>query len=151
MTQTHGQHAARQRWMGILSRAPRQALEEAWDAHSGTPEFTFLRRPETGLAMVRGRAGGKGMRFNLGEMTVTRCAVQVRGRVGHAYVAGRDPRHAVLAALFDALLQDDALLPQLDSAVLCPLETARLARDHAESERTAETRVNFFTLVRGED
>ncbi len=66
-----------------------------------------MRGPEGGLVMVRGRAGGGGAPFNLGEMTVTRCTVRLgSGLVGHAYVAGREPRRAELAALVDALMQD---------------------------------------------
>ena len=58
--------------------------------------------------MVRGRAGGGGAPFNLGEMTVDalHCAHRHAACVGHAYVAGRDERQAELAALLDALLQD---------------------------------------------
>ena len=71
--------------------------------------YRVLRGPEAGLVMVRGRAGGGGAPFNLGEMTATRCTVRTEaGFVGHAYVAGRNERQAELAALADALLQDPA-------------------------------------------
>lgn len=151
MTHTQASSNERQRWMGILAGAPRQALEEAWAAASVSAEYSFLRRPETGLVMVRGRACGKGQRFNLGEMTVTRCAIQLEGRVGHAYVAGRDARHAELAALFDALLQDEGQRDRLEREVLTPLVHVRQARNAAERACVAATRVNFFTMVRGED
>ena len=76
-----------------------------------------MRGPETGLVMVRGRAGGSGSPFNLGEMTVTRCTVQLgSGTAGHAYIAGRDERQAELAAVADALLQDPALTRKVLSA-----------------------------------
>jgi alpha-D-ribose 1-methylphosphonate 5-triphosphate synthase subunit PhnG len=102
--------------------------------------------------MVRGRAGGTGPRFNLGEMTVTRCSVTLEdGAVGHAYVRGRDPRHAELAALFDALLQDDARRGGLERAVVEPLARARAARRRAAVEHVAPSRVEFFTMVRGEE
>ncbi|MFV0423834.1 phosphonate C-P lyase system protein PhnG [Oleidesulfovibrio sp.] len=151
MTHTRVSSNERRRWMGILACAPRQALEDAWAAASISVEYNFLRRPETGLVMVRGRACGKGQRFNLGEVTVTRCAVQQGGRVGHAYVAGRDARHAELAALFDALLQDEGLRDRLKREVLAPLVQIRQARNVAERGCAAATRVNFFTIVRGED
>ena len=59
------------------------------------PDYTVIRGPEGGLVMVRGRAGGGGSAFNLGEMTVTRCTVRTEtGFVGHAYIAGRDEQRA---------------------------------------------------------
>src|SRR5262249_26986863 len=99
----------RRHWMGILARASRAELEDAWRALAPQPRYTQLRKPESGLAMVRGRAGGTGAPFNLGEMTMTRCAVRLEDGApvtGLAFVAGRDQRHAELAAVFDALLQD---------------------------------------------
>src|SRR5215469_11441022 len=97
-------HAARQRWMAVLTRAGSDELSELL----GTlPAYRVLRGPEAGLVMVRGRTGGGGAAFNLGETTATRCTVRTEsGFVGHAYVAGRDERRAELAALADAMLQD---------------------------------------------
>ncbi len=93
--------------MGVLARAARDELEAAWETLEPRPAYDRLRPPETGMVMTRGRAGGTGRRFNLGEMTVTRCALRLdSGEMGIAYVAGRDRRHAELAALFDALMQD---------------------------------------------
>lgn len=101
------------------------------------------------MVMVRGRTGGTGRRFNLGEMTVTRCAVRLGdGTVGHGYVAGRSPRHAELAAAFDALLlQEDAGA----AAAIEDLAQAREERRRRKAARTASTRVDFFTVVRGEN
>src|SRR5262245_18081193 len=100
---------ARRDWMGLLARAPLTALE-IWLRRAGEgvpmPERIWLRRPETGLVMLRGRVGGEGGRFNVGEMTVTRCAVRLEtGEVGVSYIGGRSHRKAELAALADALLQ----------------------------------------------
>ncbi|MFN4089305.1 MAG: phosphonate C-P lyase system protein PhnG [Alphaproteobacteria bacterium] len=143
--------APRRRWMAILAKARPAEVEGAYAALSAPPAYTFLRRPEAGMVMVRGRAGGTGARFNIGEMTVTRCAVQVDGgAIGYAYVAGRDHRHAELAAVFDALLQDEARRPALLSDVVAPLAAAHAARRAAASAKAAATRVEFFTLVRGE-
>ena len=144
--------APRRDWMALLARAAPADLEAAWAAEPEKPDWQWLRKPETGLVMVRGRAGGTGQAFNLGEMTVTRCVlVTGPGHSGHAYVAGRDRRHAELAALFDALLQDDPRQARLRRTVLTPL---RRKQDAAAGERAAlaaETRVDFFTMVRGED
>ena len=102
--------------------------------------------------MVRARAGGTGLRFNVGETTVTRCAVQlVDGPVGHAWVRGRDARHAERAAVLDALLQDGGRRAELEAGVIEPLARAREARRRAATVRAAATRVDFFTMVRGED
>jgi alpha-D-ribose 1-methylphosphonate 5-triphosphate synthase subunit PhnG len=111
----------------------------------------LLRRPEVGLVMLRGRAGGSGRRFNLGEMTVTRCAVRLAdGTVGHGYVQGRDKAKAELVARFDALLQTDAgrdLLP----ALVEPLAAAQAAARAETARKAAATWVEFFTLARGSE
>src|SRR5580692_1791065 len=100
---------ARRHWMSVLARAAAAELEICLAEHGGAPAYQRLRGPESGLVMVRGRAGGGGAPFNLGEMTVTRCTIRTAaGQVGHAYVAGRDARQAELAAVLDALLQDPA-------------------------------------------
>ena len=142
----------RRRWMSALATAAPGSLEAAWARLDPRPDYTFLRRPEVGLVMVRGRVGGSGMRFNLGEMPVTRCSVRLDdGTVGHAYVGGRDPRHAELGALFDALLQDETRRPELRARLVEPLEAFREAARAAAAARSAPTRVEFFTMVRGEE
>jgi alpha-D-ribose 1-methylphosphonate 5-triphosphate synthase subunit PhnG len=138
--------------MSALALATRDDVEAAWRRLPDTPTYTVLRGPETGLVMVRARAGGTGMRFNLGETPVVRCSVQVDGgAVGHAWVRGRDCRHAELAAALDALLQDPERRTPLMRGVVEPLEAVREARRRAALERAAQTRVDFFTMVRGED
>jgi alpha-D-ribose 1-methylphosphonate 5-triphosphate synthase subunit PhnG len=88
----------------------------------------------------------------MGEMTATRCSVRLEsGFVGHAYVAGRDTRHAELAAIADALLQDPARHASVHAAVIAPLAAAQAERRGRAARKTAATRVDFFTLVRGED
>jgi len=142
----------RQRWMGILARAARTDLESHWQAHGEGVEYDFLRKPECGLVMVRGRAGGSGQRFNLGEMTVTRCSVRMpNGMVGHSYIAGRDRRQAEFAAAFDALLQDPRWHDDVTSQVINPLEQKHREARSKRSKKVAATKVDFFTLVRGED
>ena len=143
---------ARRRWMSVLAQAPVSEVEAHWRAVANPPAYRMLRWPETGLVMVRGRAGGTGTRFNVGEMTVTRCALQLEGgAVGLAYVRGRDRRHAELAALFDALLQDPARRDALERAVVTPLAGAQAVRRLAAAERVAPSRVEFFTMVRGDE
>jgi alpha-D-ribose 1-methylphosphonate 5-triphosphate synthase subunit PhnG len=102
--------------------------------------------------MVRARAGGTGTKFNLGEMTVTRCSVTLPdGAVGHAYVGGRRRRHAELAAILDALMQQPAHRSTIEAEVIAPLARAQAARRRTVTARSAPTRVQFFTMVRGDD
>jgi alpha-D-ribose 1-methylphosphonate 5-triphosphate synthase subunit PhnG len=144
--------ATRRRWMGVLARADRAALEAAWRDLPERPGYRHLRQPEVGLTMVRGRMGGTGQRFNLGEMTMTRATVRLdQGAVGFGYVAGRDLRHAELAALFDALLQDDAHRPMLMAALIEPLERAAAAQRAARERDVAASKVEFFTMVRSRE
>ncbi|HUP35208.1 MAG TPA: phosphonate C-P lyase system protein PhnG [Candidatus Limnocylindria bacterium] len=143
---------ARGRWMSILAQAAPEEVEAAWRKLAEPPAYRLLRGPETGLVMVRGRAGGTGVQFNLGEMTVTRCSVELDdGRVGHAYVGGRSGRHAERAAAFDALLQEPGRRPALDGIVIAPLLARQEARRAEARARAAGTRVEFFTMVRGEE
>jgi alpha-D-ribose 1-methylphosphonate 5-triphosphate synthase subunit PhnG len=138
--------------MRVLALADPGALDGAFGALAGVPAHRTLRPAQTGMAMVRARSGGTGARFNLGEMTVTRCAVTMgEGVVGVAYVQGRSLRHAEQAAVADALLQ----LPEWHETVQARL-IAPLARQHAEkverqARAAAQTKVEFFTMVRGED
>ncbi|MEQ9171706.1 MAG: phosphonate C-P lyase system protein PhnG [Rhodospirillales bacterium] len=142
----------RAEWMGLLARAPEADLEAAWRALE--PELTavgygLLRAPQQGLAMVRGRAGGDGQAFNLGEMTVTRCSVRLTdGTVGHGYVAGRSARHAELAALFDGLLQTETWADRIMERVIAPVRASRAMARARVAAKTAATKVEFFTLVR---
>jgi alpha-D-ribose 1-methylphosphonate 5-triphosphate synthase subunit PhnG len=102
--------------------------------------------------MVRGRAGGTGAPFNLGEMTVTRCALRLEeGQVGHAYVQGRGRRKAEIAALCDALMQDPGRAPLVERGVLAPLRARAAEAARARGAKAAATRVEFFTMQRGED
>ena len=141
----------RKGWMGLLARAPAEDLHRLWSDTGLTPDHAYLRAPEVGGVMVRGRAGATGAAFNLGEMTVTRCALQLGdGRVGHGYVQGRDKRHATQAALIDALMQGTEA-ERIRSMILDPLSEAETARQTARVARAAATKVDFFTLVRGED
>ena len=146
-TETPSPHAARQHWMAILARASVQELAEKVAELPALPEAEMLRVPETGLVMVRGRAGGDGEAFNLGEMTVTRCALRLGVHIGHAYIAGRDHAKARLAALLDAALQDSALHQACMQAVVEPLAAAQQAARAAEARKAAATRVDFFTMA----
>jgi len=143
---TDPQTEERRRWMAVLARASADEIAGLLAALPPLPAAERLRAPETGLVMVRGRAGGDGAAFNLGEMTVTRCAVRLGEAVGHAYVAGRDRRQAELAALLDAALQDPARHDALMEGVIAPLAARQQAAREAEARKAAATRVDFFAM-----
>ena len=137
--------------MSVLAKAPAQDMARLWDSAGYAPEHAVLRAPEIGAVMVRGRAGANGAPFNLGEMTVTRCSVQLdSGEVGHGYVQGRNKDHAIQAALVDALMQTgDA--NDIEAAIIAPLRTAADTQRTERSAKAAATKVDFFTMARGED
>ncbi|WP_239986148.1 phosphonate C-P lyase system protein PhnG [Paracoccus sp. SY] len=144
MSQTH---ETRRGWMSALAKAPAARLAALFP---DLPRHELLRAPEIGAVMVEGRIGGTGGRFNLGEMTVTRCSVRLGQAVGHACVQGRDKDHARRAAVLDALLQGERA-EALRTAVLDPLEAEAAATRTVRAEKAGATRVEFFTLMRGED
>lgn len=144
-------NSERRRWMAVLARASAEELRNGWNDLATRPEYRFLRQPEVGLAMVRGRAGGTGARFNLGEMTITRCVVETDGGLtGHAYVAGRDAEKAELAAAFDALLQDEERGPSILRTLIDPLARNQARGVQERRAKVAATKVDFFTMVRGD-
>ena len=114
------------------------------------PAYEHLRETESGLVMVCGRVGGDGAPFNLGEATVSRAAIRLEsGEVGFGYTLGRDKHKAQLIALCDALLQSDAA-DAVEAKVIAPLRAAMLASRQQKSAQAAATKVDFYTMVRGE-
>ena len=144
------ENADRRVAMGLLARAPAARLAELWAAFGYEPAHQLLRAPEIGTAMVRGRAGAVGAPFNLGEVSVTRCSVSLEdGAVGHAYCQGRDREKARVAALLDALLQGSSAA-RVRETVLAPLAAEEDAQRKTRAAKADATRVEFFTMVRGE-
>jgi alpha-D-ribose 1-methylphosphonate 5-triphosphate synthase subunit PhnG len=138
----------RQHWMAVLARSDAADLAALLSDCTPLPPWQTLRGPESGLVMVRGRAGGGGAPFNLGEMTVTRCTVRTdEGQIGHAYVAGRDGEKAKLAALVDAMLQQPTRTAHLHARIIEPLARAQQGRRDTTARKAAATRVQFFTLA----
>jgi alpha-D-ribose 1-methylphosphonate 5-triphosphate synthase subunit PhnG len=138
--------------MALLAQATAQELTQFWGQWADKPQVETLRGPETGLVMIRGRIGGGGAPFNLGEATVTRATVRLgNGVVGHAYSLGRQGEKVRLAAVFDALWQEPVQRQAVEDAILAPI--AQRLNDNLEHRRaeTAATKVDFFTMVRGDD
>ena len=149
-TQTSFDQHARKAALDTLATAAAPALAALWDAWADKPDHSKVRGPEIGLVMVRGRAGGGGVPFNLGEATVSRASVRiVTGEVGHGYCLGRDLDKAEAIAVIDALRQRDAA--RVDAEIIAPLEALGAERDDVRAEETAATRVDFFTMVRGDN
>ncbi|RQP05817.1 MAG: phosphonate C-P lyase system protein PhnG [Paracoccus sp. BP8] len=139
---------ARRDWISALAKAPPGRLAALLP---DLPAHELLRAPEIGTVMVQGRIGGTGAPFNLGEMTVTRCSVRLPGgAVGHACVQGRDKAHAARAAIADALMQTEAA-PRIEAKVLTPLRAEAAEARASRAAKAAATRVEFFTMLRGED
>jgi alpha-D-ribose 1-methylphosphonate 5-triphosphate synthase subunit PhnG len=145
-----GRRAQRKAAMAALAQA--SSADIAGHLESLTlPPHEDLREAENGLVMVRGRIGGDGAAFNLGEATVSRAAVRLSsGEVGFGYVLGRDRDKARLIAICDALVQSEAFAGEVESKVIAPLRAAVLARRDEKAAAAAATRVDFYTMVRGE-
>ncbi|MBB4193986.1 alpha-D-ribose 1-methylphosphonate 5-triphosphate synthase subunit PhnG [Rhizobium aethiopicum] len=142
----------RKRAADLLARAERSELQAAWDALPQKPVACPVRGPETGLVMVRGRIGGGGAPFNLGEVTVTRATVRLEsGSIGHAQALGTDREKARLAAVFDALWQEETTRDFVEQALLSPIAARIAATELRKADETAATRVDFFTMVRGDN
>ena len=144
------QQVQRQAAMAVLAHADAADIATRLDSLT-LPAHENLREPENGLVMVRGRTGGDGAPFNLGEATVSRAAVRLStGEVGFGYTLGRDRHKARMIALCDALIQTAAHADSVETKVLAPLRQAMIAERSRKAAETAATRVDFYTLVRGE-
>ena len=149
-TQTSFDTSARKAALDVLAAAPTRALAELWGGWADKPQHSKVRGPEIGLVMVRGRAGGGGAPFNLGEATVSRASVRiVTGEVGHGYCLGRDLAKAEVIAVIDALWQRNAAA--VEAEIIEPLRALATAADAKRRDETAATRVDFFTMVRGDN
>jgi alpha-D-ribose 1-methylphosphonate 5-triphosphate synthase subunit PhnG len=143
---------ARQRAMAVLARSSRVSIEARMRGQTDIPAHEDLRQPESGLVMLRGRIAGAGAPFNVGEASVTRAAVRLAsGEIGASYILGRDVAKARCAALVDALWQNEHWRARIEADVIDPLSRALAESDGHAAAQAAATRVDFFTLVRGED
>lgn len=139
--------------MSVLAQADGKSLLSKWQSLELDPECHLLRGPEVGLISTRGRIGGGGDVFNFGEATVTRASVELieSGAVGHSVILGRAPEKAKLAAVIDALAQDETYKTRLKDELIFPLVKEQKQKDEKRAAETAATKVDFFTLVRGDD
>jgi alpha-D-ribose 1-methylphosphonate 5-triphosphate synthase subunit PhnG len=137
--------------MQMLADADAADLKAGYAPFADKISYTWLVKPETGMLMVQGKADSTGAPFCLGEMTVTRCMVQIKDEIqGYAMVQGSDHEHARLAALLDALLQMPVFHAELAPTLLAALKNREQKRQQAMAKEAADTTVEFFTLKRGE-
>ena len=140
----------RQEWMSILAKADTELLNTLWCDLQDKPSWRNVRAPETGMIMVRGKAGGVGTTFNFGEMTLTRATVRLdSGISGVAYVQGRSTSKAEQSAVLDAMLQDERYSDDVLKTVIKPIEKFITREKVSSSRKAANTKVEFFTMVRG--
>lgn len=144
--------AEQRRVIGVLSHADAEELEKHYAGLTNVPTWQFVRKPETGLVMVRGRIAAEGAPFNFGETTVTRAVVTLEtGETGFSYALGRDHKKAEISAIIHALWKNAARRSVIEDKVLKPLAEAAKAEDDKTRGEVAPTKVDFFTLVRGDD
>ena len=144
--------ATRKDRMAVLARSTNARLQERWSVLGIDPAYGLLRGPEFGLVMLRGRIGGTGEAFNIGEATVTRASVKLEdGAIGHAMMLGREPAKAELSAVIDAVCRNASMAARVDADLIKPIRLELQASDETRRSQTAATRVDFFTMVRGED
>ena len=148
----HFDTATRQRWMSVLAHSEPQDLLARMHALQLAPEYELIRSPETGLVQLQARMGGTGQRFFAGDAPLTRAAIRLNsGTLGYSYVLGRDKAHAERCAVIDALLQEQTHFQTLMETLIAPLEADRAARLAARQAEVNTSRVDFFTLVRGDN
>ena len=152
MDATHFDTAQRQKWMAVLAHSLPQELAALWAEQKLNPEYQVIRQPETGLVQIQARMGATGQRFFAGDATLTRAVVQLtNGTYGYSYISGRDKAHAERCAVIDALMQEQVQFRTLQETLIAPLAANREQRLAARRPQINSSRVDFFTLVRGDN
>lgn len=150
--QSDGDQTLRRSVLAVLSRASAAELADGLSALGTVPRTCDLRPPEAGMVMVRGRIGGDGAPFNLGEAMVSRAAVRLdSGEIGIGYRLGRNLEAARASALLDALCQRPEWAGRVETAVLSPVRLRLEQQRQRDAGAAAATTVEFFTVARGGD
>ncbi|MGK3137061.1 phosphonate C-P lyase system protein PhnG [Pantoea trifolii] len=146
------QQTARQHWLSVLAHSDANQLEAHWQPLRLNADFERIRPAETGLTRLQARMGGSGKRFVMGDATVTRAVVKLHdGTLGFSYVLGRNKAHAERCALIDALLQQPETQALLQEKLIAPLAALREEQRQLRAREIASSKVDFFTLVRGDN
>ncbi|MFC0178603.1 phosphonate C-P lyase system protein PhnG [Thorsellia kenyensis] len=142
----------RQILMGLLAKSPFEVIDNLWTTLNLTPNYELFRAPEIGLVQLQGKMGGTGNRFYVGDATITRAVVLIENKYyGYSYIMGRDKKKAQLCALIDGLMQINEYQITIEEKLLLPLLKLLETQKNEKNKATEATRVDFFTLVRGED
>ena len=137
----HADTATRQHWMSVLAHSQPAELAARLNALNITADYEVIRAAETGLVQIQARMG-----------TLTRAAVRLTdGTLGYSWVLGRDKQHAERCALIDALMQQNRHFQNLSETLIAPLDADRMARIAARQAEVNASRVDFFTMVRGDN
>ena len=140
----------RKSWMSLLATSNQSDLLNLWEQKKIRVNYIWLRTPEIGTIMAQGRMGVTGDKFNIGEVTITRCSLKLNcGTIGHSYVQGRSKKKAEISALCDALMQTK-MSKEINKNIIIPLEKIKKGNKDKILSKAEATKVDFFTLVRGE-
>lgn len=140
----------RKSWMSLLATSNKNDLLNLWEQKKINIRYEWLRTPEIGSIMAQGRMGVTGDKFNIGEVTITRCSLKLNcGTIGHSYVQGRSKKKAEISALCDALMQTE-MSNEINKSIIIPLEKIKNNNKDKILSKAEATKVDFFTLVRGE-
>ena len=140
----------RKSWMSLLATSSQSDLLNLWEQKKIKVNYVWLRTPEIGSIMAQGRMGVTGDKFNIGEVTITRCSLKLNcGTIGHSYVQGRSKKKAEISALCDALMQTK-MYKEINKNIIIPLEKIKKDNKDKILSKAEATKVDFFTLVRGE-
>ena len=142
----------RKRWLSVLAGSSAKALSQRWQSLNLAPQYSVVRAPEIGLTRLQARIGATGKRFVMGDMTITRAVIRLEnGICGYSYVSGRDKDHAERCAIIDAMLQQPEYHDLVHHHIIAPLAEMREADRQQRAREVASSKVDFFTLVRGEN
>ena len=137
-------------WMSLLATSNQSDLLNLWEQKKIRVNYIWLSTPEIGSIMAQGRMGVTGDKFNIGEVTITRCSLKLNcGTIGHSYVQGRSKKKAEISALCDALMQTK-MSKEINKNIIIPLEKIKKDNKDKILSKAEATKVDFFTLVRGE-
>jgi len=140
----------RQAHIRLIALAQKSEIDQFFAA-CPAPAYDIIRKAEAGRVMTRGRVGGSGQMFNAGEAAVSRCMIMCEGIEGISYRLGTDKDLAERSALIEALARHPNHAAAVEHLFFRPVATRLAAQDSARRQRVAASKVEFFTLVRGED
>lgn len=142
----------RQNLLSTLAKSSLKDIQSYWPHSPNDYQFNTIRPPQTGMVMAVARTETTGEPFNLGEVSVTRCALRLEsGETGFGYSMGSDTEQVLHIALIDALAQVDDNFDTLSAEVINPLKQKIADRQKRQKALTDTTKVDFLTITRGED